>query len=187
MEYLYLRYAREQVRRKAESTSVSDDEGNSSEDSGSEKESHDMKKSRTTKDSNKSNNEEEQQNKDVNKDSNKTNSDELCEKQIEATTNGTHSPPPAAIVVSPSLPLASTSAAFRTSPPHAFESPEASPRPSSLSPLLPSCTSSSLKILSVTSLNESADVSSPKKNNDIIKPAAVVGSADEIVISDEDL
>ncbi|XP_055902820.1 daxx-like protein isoform X2 [Eupeodes corollae] len=181
------KYAREQVRRKAESTSVSDDEGNSSEDSGSEKESHDMKKSRTTKDSNKSNNEEEQQNKDVNKDSNKTNSDELCEKQIEATTNGTHSPPPAAIVVSPSLPLASTSAAFRTSPPHAFESPEASPRPSSLSPLLPSCTSSSLKILSVTSLNESADVSSPKKNNDIIKPAAVVGSADEIVISDEDL
>ena len=112
---------------------------------------------------------------------------DTCQKTTEASTNGTYSPPSASVVVPQSVPMASTSAAFRTSPPHAFESPEASPRPRSLSPLIPSCTTSSLKILSVTSLNESADTPSPKKNNDIIKPAEVVGSVDEIVISDEDL
>ncbi|XP_055847746.1 nascent polypeptide-associated complex subunit alpha, muscle-specific form isoform X2 [Episyrphus balteatus] len=233
------KYAREQVRRKADLTSVSDDEVNNSSEScdSEEEESHNIKQSKLKKNNNKTNNKEnnklkekykdkhkeknketdEEKDKDkgtdeekekrvdekkdnekvtekgkekneekvIEKDKDKT--DVICQKTTEASTNGTYSPPSASVVVPQSVPMASTSAAFRTSPPHAFESPEASPRPRSLSPLMPSCTTSSLKILSVTSLNESADTPSPKKNNDIIKPAAVVGSVDEIVISDEDL
>lgn len=221
------KYAREQIRRKADLSSVSDDDVTNSSESGDseeDKKEEDIKlvkmkkrkkkiiSNETNKDNDKKkiskkdgdeNNDKdkdegererecEDDDKHVEQDKRKDEdkSDETCKNLNVPTTNGIDSPPTkpettASAIMSQSVPLASTSAAFRTSPPHAFESPEASPRP--ISPLLPTCTSS-LKILSVTSLNDTTTTSSsPKQNNDIIKPATVVGSADEIVISDEDL